>query len=99
MAASATFALKAGEWFRRVVCSLSLLIRGAQRARCQAETPLVVLFRFLRPALIVLFARCASACGRGSIDLTGGDGTRDSGDTTSQGNPHERVGVCCFVKR
>src|SRR6478609_197210 len=34
-----------------VVCSLSLLIRGAQRARCQAETPLIVLFRFLRPAL------------------------------------------------
>src|SRR5260221_3672282 len=34
-----------------VVCSLSLLIRWAQRARCQAETPLIVLFRFLRPAL------------------------------------------------
>jgi hypothetical protein len=30
-----------------VVCSLSLLIRWAQRARCQAETPLIVLFRFL----------------------------------------------------
>ena len=36
-----------------VVCSLSLLIRWAQRARCQAETPLIVLFRFLRPALFV----------------------------------------------
>ena len=34
-----------------VVCSLSLLIRWAQRARCQAETPLIVLFKFLRPAL------------------------------------------------
>src|SRR5260370_10406285 len=34
-----------------VVCSLSLLIRWAQRARCQAETPLIVLFRSLRPAL------------------------------------------------
>src|SRR5258708_40131814 len=34
-----------------VVCSLSLLIRWAQRARCQAETPLIGLFRFLRPAL------------------------------------------------
>jgi len=33
------------------VCSLSLLIRGTQRARCQAETPLIALFRFLRPAL------------------------------------------------
>ena len=35
-----------------VVCSLSLLIRWAQRARCQAETPLIVLFKFLRPALL-----------------------------------------------
>jgi hypothetical protein len=34
-----------------VVCSLFLLIRWAQRARCQAETPLIVLCRFLRPAL------------------------------------------------
>jgi hypothetical protein len=34
-----------------VVSSWSLLIRWAQRARCQAETPLIVLFRFLRPAL------------------------------------------------
>ena len=39
-----------------VVCSLSLLIRWAQRARCQAETPLSVLFRFLRPALLDPFA-------------------------------------------
>jgi hypothetical protein len=30
---------------------LSLLIRGPQRARCQAETPLIVLYRFPRPAL------------------------------------------------
>jgi hypothetical protein len=30
---------------------LFLLIRWAQRARCQAETPLIVSFRFLRPAL------------------------------------------------
>src|SRR5258705_13943555 len=53
MAASATFALKAGVWFRRgrlfIVSPDSL----AQRARCQAETPLIVLFRFLRPALQV----------------------------------------------
>jgi hypothetical protein len=34
-----------------VVSSWSLLIRWAQRARCQAETPLIVSFRFLRPAL------------------------------------------------
>src|ERR1700687_3838683 len=53
MAASATFALKAGVWFRRgrlfIVSADSL----AQRARCQAETPLIVLFRFLRPALFI----------------------------------------------
>ncbi|MGB8608844.1 hypothetical protein, partial [Bradyrhizobium sp.] len=52
MAASATFALKAGVWFRRgrlfIVSPDSL----AQRARCQAETPLIVSFRFLRPALL-----------------------------------------------
>src|SRR5271166_7187226 len=34
-----------------VVCSLFLLIRWAQRARCQAETPLIVLCRFPKPAL------------------------------------------------
>src|SRR5665648_627817 len=34
-----------------VVCSWSLLIRWAQRARCQAETPLIVLCRFPGPAL------------------------------------------------
>ena len=49
MAASATFALSlvcgsgAGSWV--------LLIRWAQRARCQAETPLIDLFRFAEPAL------------------------------------------------
>jgi len=35
-----------------VVCSWSLLIRWAQRARCQAETPLIVLCRFPGPALL-----------------------------------------------
>jgi len=34
-----------------VVCSLYLLIRWAQRARCQAETPPIVLCRFPEPAL------------------------------------------------
>src|ERR1035437_8841469 len=34
-----------------VVCSWSLLIRGAQRARHQAETPLIALCRFPGPAL------------------------------------------------
>jgi len=39
--------------FGAVVCSLSLLIRWAQRARCQAETPLIGLCRFPQPALIM----------------------------------------------
>jgi hypothetical protein len=34
-----------------VVCSLSLLIRRPQRARCQAETPLIALCRFPGPPL------------------------------------------------
>ena len=34
-----------------IVCSWFLLIRWAQRARCQAEIPLIALFRFPRPAL------------------------------------------------
>jgi hypothetical protein len=33
---------------------LFLLIRWAQRARCQAETPLIVLCRFPQPALFEL---------------------------------------------
>src|SRR5205823_3254693 len=33
------------------VCSSSLLIRRHQRARCQAETPLIDLFKFAEPAL------------------------------------------------
>jgi hypothetical protein len=35
-----------------VVCSWSLLVRGAQRARYQAETPLIALCRFPGPALL-----------------------------------------------
>ena len=59
MAAKATFALKAGVWFRRGRLVISLLIRWAQRARCQAETPLIVLSKFPEPALslLLLFVR------------------------------------------
>ena len=47
MAASATFALKVAVWFRRGrLFMVYALIRWAQRARCQAETPLIALFRF-----------------------------------------------------
>src|SRR6266568_3801846 len=67
MAASATFALKAGVWFRRgrlVMVSPDSL---AQRARCQAETPPIVLCRFPKPVLITNFReplsqRCFAGC-------------------------------------
>ena len=42
MAASATFALNAGVWFRRLL--MSLLIRRHNRARCQAELRWLRLF-------------------------------------------------------
>jgi hypothetical protein len=51
MAASATFALKAGAWFRR---GRLLMVSPDSRdklARRQAETPLIALCRFPRPAL------------------------------------------------
>jgi hypothetical protein len=50
-AASATFALKAGVWFRR---SRLFIVSPDSRdnlARRQAETPLIALFRFAEPAL------------------------------------------------
>src|ERR1700681_4377960 len=50
MAARATFALKAGEWFRRGRLLMVSPVRGNYR-RCQAEIPLIVLSRFPRPAL------------------------------------------------
>jgi len=40
-----------------LVCSSSLLIRRHQRARCQAETPLIDLFKFAEPALLFGFAQ------------------------------------------
>src|SRR5947209_12702493 len=51
MAASATFALKAGVWFRRARLLMVSPDSRAHRARRQAETPLSVLCRFPQPAL------------------------------------------------
>src|SRR5450432_933109 len=50
-AARATFALKAGEWFRRGRLLMVSPVHGDYR-RCQAEIPLIILFRFPEPALI-----------------------------------------------
>jgi hypothetical protein len=49
MAVNATFALKAGVWFRRGRLLIICPGRGDCR-RCQAETPLIVLCRFPGPA-------------------------------------------------
>jgi len=52
MAANATFALKAGEWFRRGLLLIEkLLMRWQKRASRQAENPLIALSRFAGPAL------------------------------------------------
>src|SRR5215470_12082092 len=51
MAARATFALKAGVWFRRGRLLMVAPDSQAQRARCQAEIPLIALCRFPEPAL------------------------------------------------
>src|SRR3954471_12225988 len=59
MAARATFALKAGVWFRRGRLFMVSPVHGDYR-RCQAETPLIDLFKFAEPALLPLvspFAR------------------------------------------
>jgi hypothetical protein len=45
--------LKAGEWFRRGRLLMVSPVHGDYR-RCQAEIPLIVLFRFPGPALFVL---------------------------------------------
>src|SRR5260370_19570948 len=52
MAASATFALKVGVWFRRARLLIVSPDSRVNLARRQAETPLIPLFRFLRPALL-----------------------------------------------
>jgi hypothetical protein len=50
MAASATFALKAGEWFRRGRLFMVSPVYDDHR-RFQAEIPLIVLSKFPEPAL------------------------------------------------
>jgi len=50
MAARATFALKAAVWFRRGRLLMVSPVRGYHR-RYQAETPLIGLFKFARPAV------------------------------------------------
>ena len=49
--ASATFALKAGVWFRRARLVIVSPDSRANLARRQAETPLIALCRFPEPAL------------------------------------------------
>jgi len=51
-AASATFALKAGVWFRRARLLIVSPDSRANFARRQAETPLMAPFRLAGPALV-----------------------------------------------
>src|SRR6202163_2761110 len=70
MAASATFALKAGVWFRRGRLFMVSPVHGDYR-RCQAETPLSDLFKFAEPALSQfskLFRRSSAVIG-GDVNL------------------------------
>jgi hypothetical protein len=52
--------LKAGEWFRRGRLFMVSPVRGDYR-RCQAETPLIDLFKLADPALIEATAWSFSA--------------------------------------
>src|SRR5437868_3386276 len=56
MAASATFAMKAGVWFRRARLLIVSPDSRANLARRQAEIPLIALFRFPEPALSMVAA-------------------------------------------
>ncbi|HYS43877.1 MAG TPA: hypothetical protein VEM32_07860, partial [Geobacteraceae bacterium] len=49
-AAKATLALKVGVWFRRGRLDMVLLLIRGDLRRCQAEIPLIPLFRFAEPA-------------------------------------------------
>src|SRR5882757_5238235 len=63
-----------------LVCSSSLLIRRAQRARCQAETPPILLSRFPEPALTAIMLKdkkkYTSTGGWGFQAWAGGDPTK-----------------------
>jgi hypothetical protein len=52
-----------------LVCSSSLLIRRHQRARCQAETPLIDLFKCAEPALTRI--RNEALIFQGALDYVG----------------------------
>jgi hypothetical protein len=52
--------LKAGEWFRRGRLLMVSPVHGDYR-RCQAEIPLIVLFRFPGPALAILSSAAVSS--------------------------------------
>jgi hypothetical protein len=64
-AASATFALKAGVWFRRARLVIVSPDSRDNLVRRQAETPLIALCRFPEPALTL-----SDATGVDAISLT-----------------------------
>ena len=68
MAASATFALNAGVWFRRGRLLIVAPDWQGQLARRQAETPLIVLCRFPGPD----FTPCSGKSPEGMLSLIWG---------------------------
>ncbi len=75
-AARATFALKAGKWFRRGRLLMVSPVHGDYR-RCQAEIPLIVLSKFPRPALSAVTGGISVSLAAGIItgDLSVGTDT------------------------
>jgi energy-coupling factor transporter ATP-binding protein EcfA2 len=69
--------LKAGEWFRRGRLLMVSPVHGDYR-RCQAEIPLIVLFRFPGPALTITLSRPNGEVGSGYNVIVGENNTGKS---------------------
>src|SRR4029450_3463876 len=63
-----------------VSCSCSLLIRGPNLARCQAEAPLIALCRFPKPALLVAVIPAVQQAQLGNVGRETSDWCRPPGD-------------------
>jgi hypothetical protein len=72
--------LKAGEWFRRGRLLMVSPVHGDYR-RCQAEIPLIVLFRFPGPALPSAERNSSTDARR--LRECNGNGVNDSSKQTS----------------
>jgi hypothetical protein len=88
--------------FGAVVCSWSLLIRWAQRARYQAETPLIAMFRFPSSALTMKGLPDIIVIKPGGL-FVGQEVKTDIGKLSNDqklfGNEVHDVGTECYVVR